>query len=123
MRRRSRAAARKKALPADAGSFSSCRCIERRGCITISRLEADGNVFASWAVPKGPTLVPATDKVRDAVKDHPIDYRDFEGNIPEGQNPAPGTCIVWDRGTYYRSQKANDAADEIADGKIKFVLA
>lgn len=83
------------------------------------RLEADG-VLASWAVPKGPTLVPGDRRLAMHVEDHPMDYRDFEGNIPEGQYGA-GNVIVWDRGTY-RLAEGDDPADEIANGKIKFIL-
>jgi bifunctional non-homologous end joining protein LigD len=83
------------------------------------RLEADG-VLASWAVPKGPTLVPGDRRLAMHVEDHPLDYRDFEGNIPEGQYGA-GNVIVWDRGTYSLAE-GDDPADEIAHGKIKFVL-
>jgi bifunctional non-homologous end joining protein LigD len=83
------------------------------------RLEADG-VLASWAVPKGPTLVPLDRRLAMHVEDHPMDYRDFEGNIPEGQYGA-GNVIVWDKGTYSLAE-GNDPAEEIANGKIKFVL-
>jgi len=83
------------------------------------RLEADG-VLASWAVPKGPTLVPGDRRLAMHVEDHPLDYRDFEGNIPAGQYGA-GNVIVWDRGTYALAE-GDDPADEIAHGKIKFVL-
>ncbi len=83
------------------------------------RLEADG-VLASWAVPKGPTLAPGDRRLAMHVEDHPLDYRDFEGNIPAGQYGA-GNVIVWDRGTYSLAE-GNDPADEIANGKIKFVL-
>ncbi|HZV76770.1 MAG TPA: non-homologous end-joining DNA ligase [Candidatus Babeliales bacterium] len=83
------------------------------------RLEADG-VLASWAVPKGPTLVPGDRRLAMHVEDHPMDYKDFEGNIPEKQYGA-GNVIVWDRGTYTLAE-GNDPADEIAKGKIKFIL-
>lgn len=83
------------------------------------RLEADG-VLASWAVPKGPTLAPGDRRLAMHVEDHPLDYRDFEGNIPEGQYGA-GSVIVWDKGTYALAE-GDDPADEIANGKIKFVL-
>jgi bifunctional non-homologous end joining protein LigD len=83
------------------------------------RLEADG-VLASWAVPKGPTLVPGDRRLAMHVEDHPIDYRDFEGNIPAGQYGA-GSVIVWDRGTYALAEGV-DPGTEIANGKIKFVL-
>jgi bifunctional non-homologous end joining protein LigD len=83
------------------------------------RLEADG-VLASWAVPKGPTLAPGDRRLAMHVEDHPLDYRDFEGNIPHGQYGA-GSVIVWDRGTYTLAE-GDDPADEIANGKIKFIL-
>jgi bifunctional non-homologous end joining protein LigD len=83
------------------------------------RLEADG-VLASWAVPKGPTLVPGDRRLAMHVEDHPLDYRDFEGNIPAGQYGA-GSVIVWDRGTY-KLVEGDDPGAEIAGGKIKFIL-
>ena len=83
------------------------------------RLEA-GGVLASWAVPKGPTLAPLDRRLAMHVEDHPLDYRDFEGNIPAGQYGA-GSVIVWDKGTYTLAE-GDDPAAEIADGKIKFIL-
>jgi bifunctional non-homologous end joining protein LigD len=83
------------------------------------RLEA-GGVLASWAIPKGPTLAPGDRRLAMHVEDHPLDYRDFEGNIPEHQYGA-GSVIVWDRGTYSLAE-GDDPAAEIANGKIKFIL-
>lgn len=83
------------------------------------RLEA-GGVLASWAVPKGPTLVPGDRRLAMHVEDHPLSYRDFEGTIPAGQYGA-GSVIVWDRGTY-KLAEGTDPAAEIANGKIKFVM-
>ncbi|HET9030117.1 MAG TPA: non-homologous end-joining DNA ligase [Candidatus Aquilonibacter sp.] len=83
------------------------------------RLEAAG-VLASWAVPKGPTLVPGERRLAMHVEDHPMDYRDFEGVIPEGQYGA-GEVIVWDNG-WYELAEGTDPAREIADGKIKFIM-
>ncbi|MGC1380906.1 MAG: non-homologous end-joining DNA ligase [Candidatus Baltobacteraceae bacterium] len=83
------------------------------------RLEADG-VLASWAIPKGPTLAAGDRRLAMHVEDHPLDYRDFEGNIPRGQYGA-GSVIVWDRGTYTLAE-GDDPGSEIAGGKIKFVL-
>ncbi len=83
------------------------------------RLEAAG-VLASWAVPKGPTLAPIERRLAMHVEDHPMDYRDFEGNIPAGQYGG-GNVIVWDEGTYALAE-GDDPAAEIAAGKIKFVL-
>ena len=84
------------------------------------RLEAAG-VLASWAVPKGPTLVPGERRLAMHVEDHPMDYRDFEGVIPGGQYGA-GEVIVWDNGTYELAE-GSDPAKEIAQGKIKFIMS
>ena len=83
------------------------------------RLEA-GGVMPSWAVAKGPTLVPLEKRLAMKTEDHPLDYQTFEGVIPEG-NYGAGEVIVWDNGTYALAE-GDDPIAEIAKGKLKFVL-
>ena len=82
------------------------------------RLELDG-VLVSWALPKGPSLDPATRNLAVHVEDHPIEYRDFEGVIPKG-GYGGGDVIVWDRGTW--TPGSDDPAADIAKGELHFDL-
>jgi bifunctional non-homologous end joining protein LigD len=81
------------------------------------RLEHDG-VLVSWAVPKGPSPNPADKRLAIRVEDHPVDYIDFEGKIPEG-NYGAGAVIVWDRG---RWEPVADFDTGLEDGKLLFEL-
>ncbi|MBL9074483.1 DNA ligase D [Tabrizicola sp.] len=81
------------------------------------RLEVDG-VLKSWAVTRGPSLVPGEKRLAVHVEDHPMDYGSFEGTIPAGQYGA-GTVIVWDRGTW---TPVFDAAKGFAKGHLEFEL-
>ncbi|MDQ3562565.1 MAG: non-homologous end-joining DNA ligase, partial [Thermoproteota archaeon] len=82
------------------------------------RLETKDGVLLSWAVPKGPSLDPRQKRLAVETEDHPLDYIDFEGVIPEG-NYGAGTVIVWDIGTYTTDR---DTRQQFHDGKISFTL-
>jgi bifunctional non-homologous end joining protein LigD len=90
------------------------------------RIEHEG-VLKSWAVPKGPPYKSSERHLAMAVEDHPLDYYDFEGVIPEG-NYGAGNVIVWDMGNYWvpHAENADDVTEKLKNGfekgEIKLIL-
>jgi bifunctional non-homologous end joining protein LigD len=81
------------------------------------RLELDG-VMLSWAVTRGPSLVPGEKRLAIRVEDHPVAYGDFEGTIPENEYGG-GTVMIWDRGTW---TPLHDPHEGLRNGHLDFRL-
>jgi bifunctional non-homologous end joining protein LigD len=84
------------------------------------RLELDG-VLVSWAVPRGPSLDPADRRLAIRVEDHPLEYFDFEGVIPQAQYGA-GDVIVWDWGRWEPAPDVDDPGAALRAGELKLRL-
>ncbi len=83
------------------------------------RIEIDG-VLVSWALPKGPSTDPQEKRLAIRTENHPLEYADFEGIIPEDQYGA-GTVIIWDQGKY-KNKRNLEMSKALTDGKIEIWL-
>jgi len=107
-----------KGKPAKRSGFSFC--IQKHDATRLHydfRLELDG-VLKSWAVAKGPSLVPGEKRLAVHTEDHPLDYGDFEGTIPKGEYGG-GTVLLWDRGHW---EPDGDPHQALRKGNLKFRL-
>lgn len=77
-----------------------------------------GDALKSWAVPKGPSYDPATKRMAVEVEDHPLDYAEFEGDIPKGQYGG-GHVAQFDHGVWVTD---GDPEEQLAKGHLRFEL-
>jgi bifunctional non-homologous end joining protein LigD len=115
-----------KRSPEPRGAVKRGQKSERRFCVQKHlashlhydlRLEHDG-VLLSWAVPKGPAIDPSIKRLAMHVEDHPLEYGEFEGVIPEGYGA--GIVMLWDTGTW--TPESPDVDKALAKGDLKFTL-
>jgi bifunctional non-homologous end joining protein LigD len=75
-------------------------------------------VLKSWAIPKGPSMNPAEKRLAVMVEDHPLEYGDFEGIIPQG-NYGAGAVLIWDSGEF---NPEGDPETALSKGRLSFSL-
>lgn len=102
---------------ADGGHLYTIQKHDARRLHYDLRLELDG-VLKSWAITRGPSLDPAEKRLAVRTEDHPVDYAQFEGTIPDGSYGA-GTVILWDRGNW---TPVGDPHEGLDKGKLVFEL-
>jgi bifunctional non-homologous end joining protein LigD len=105
--------------PAARGRGERFFCVQKHLATNLHydfRLEHDG-VLLSWAVPKGPSLDPTVKRLAMQTEDHPLEYGEFEGVIPDGYGA--GVVMLWDRGTWTPEVEDVDAALRKGDLKIR----
>lgn len=102
---------------------TTCFVVQKHQATTLHydfRLEING-VLKSWAIPKGPSKDPNDKRLAVPTDDHALEYKDFEGVIPEGQYGA-GKVTIWDKGTYDNLRDEVSMAKAYQEGKIKIRL-